>query len=340
MTQGFRIRKRDADRSRVLSVVLTLIVIGTLLFSMPVKALELSLSSPSDSTPTQGDIITFSANVTISDSEIVPFESMKIVFKDSSGNYENCTFNLSNASSTTCSFLDVTSSEEDTAYGYGYGSAEFNSTDYYWGYGYGYGYAHSPGLGDAIYSYEFSLNTSGLDVDEYEVWLVAVTEETNTSVTEFPSSSFELTVEEAETESSTTSNRRESPCFTSWVCSEWGECAEGTQSRTCRKEISHCVAKEDMPATAQNCTEDKASEESKDGSAKGSATPGEQTQTGEGETQGKEGQETQTKEPTSDTTPVAQTKMGALNTAFLALVLIALVIVIIAIAIFTRHKKN
>ena len=340
MTQDFKIRKRGADNNRIISVMLTLIVIGTLLFSMPVKALELSLSSPSDSTPTQGDVITFSANVTVSDTEMVPFESMKIVFKDSSGNYENCTFNVSNASSTTCSFLDVTSSEEDTSYGYGYGSAEFNSTDYYWGYGYGYGYEYSPGSGNAVYSYEFSLNTSGLDVDEYEVWLVAVTDATNTSVTEFSSSSFELTVEEAEVEPSTTSDRRESPCFTSWMCDEWGECSEGTQSRSCRKEISHCIAREDMPATTQSCTEARPSDDSKGSDAKGSATPSEETQTADSETQGEGEQQTQTGESASDVAPVTQTKMGALNTVFLALVLVALVIVIIAIAVFTRQKKK
>lgn len=334
MNPGIRVCKRDCCNNRVFSVILTLIVIGLLLFSMPVKAFDLSLSAPSNSNPTQGEIITFSANVTISNAEIVPLESIKIVFKNSLGVYENCTFNLSNNSETSCSFLNVSFSEEDVSHTYGYSTAEFNSTNYYWGYGYGYGYTYSPNLGNAVYSFDFSLNTSGLDVEQYEVWLVAVTEATNTDVTEFASNSFEFTIEEANTESQV-SNRREVPCFTKWVCLDWGECANGLQERTCEKELSYCAIREEMPSLTQSCGQATATPTPlpKDDSLPEikESVPSEQYE---------EIVDDNEVEPLPETLPVKPTVKNNTNAVFLGITLFALIAVIVAIALFTKRKKD
>jgi hypothetical protein len=127
---------------------------------------------------------------------------------------------------------------------------------------------------------------------------------------------------------------RRDTCITQWVCSDWGECVDGIQARSCKKEVSYCAIREEMPALTQSCGQ---ASPTPTPVAQDSPTPDTQTQTGESETQG---EQQELVEPTPETTLVTQAKTSTLNTAFLALTLLAVVVIIIAIAMFTRKKKE
>lgn len=47
---------------------------------------------------------------------------------------------------------------------------------------------------------------------------------------------------------------RGSACFTQWTCTEWSECENNQQTRTCSKEIESCFAQGMKPAETQECS--------------------------------------------------------------------------------------
>ncbi len=47
----------------------------------------------------------------------------------------------------------------------------------------------------------------------------------------------------------------EVPCTTTWICSNWSECKDGRQNRTCIKAIEWCEAEEPKPAEDVQCRE-------------------------------------------------------------------------------------
>lgn len=43
-------------------------------------------------------------------------------------------------------------------------------------------------------------------------------------------------------------------CITTWTCTAWSDCIDGTQTRTCNKAIPYCSPTNEKPAESQSCT--------------------------------------------------------------------------------------
>lgn len=146
---------KKSHSRQVAGIAVTVLVITMLLLSGPTNAFDLTLSAVSDSTPNQGDIITFTASVEILENELVPVSNLSINFSDGT----NCVFEIDGDALTPaeCAGLTITPDEATAVYGAGNMDFNFSSTPYDYGIGAGFGYA-DPDSG--ILSYNISLNTS------------------------------------------------------------------------------------------------------------------------------------------------------------------------------------
>ncbi|HOI18385.1 MAG TPA: hypothetical protein PLX15_00795 [Candidatus Woesearchaeota archaeon] len=128
---------------------------------------------------------------------------------------------------------------------------------------------------------------------------------------------------------------RRDTCITQWICSDWGECANGLQERTCEKELSYCAIREEMPSLTQSCGQATATPTPlpKDDSLPEikESVPSEQYE---------EIVDDNEVEPLPETLPVKPTVKNNTNAVFLGITLFALIAVIVAIALFTKRKKD
>jgi len=135
--------------------------------------------------------------------------------------------------------------------------------------------------------------------------------------------------------SSSSSVLRRDTCITQWICSDWGECANGLQERTCEKEVSSCAIREEMPSLTQSCGQATATPTPlpKDDSLPEikESVPSEQYE---------EIVDDNEVEPLPETLPVKPTVKNNTNAVFLGITLFALIAVIVAIALFTKRKKD
>ncbi len=170
---------RQGYVKKIYAVFITAAVLVLLLVAGPANALTLGFSSPSDSTPTKGDIISFVVSMDLNTNEIFPVKGLAvglssfpeddlagICFFDADGNIVDeiggeeveCDSDI---------FLDIERIRKPLGgYGYGYGYAFFHGYDYFFdnfGYGYGYGYGEDAGF----YEYNVTVDTSTLDVGNY-----------------------------------------------------------------------------------------------------------------------------------------------------------------------------
>jgi len=148
--------KSSLSLARIAMVVVLVVTVATSLwFASPARAFDVDIDRPASGT--LGTTYTFTVNVTIADSELLPIQNVNLnIYKsDDRTNYEASYANLplgtgsQNHANTGDGPLLVTATATSywaSGYGYGYGYAEWQSTAYRFfspgGYGYGYGYGN------------------------------------------------------------------------------------------------------------------------------------------------------------------------------------------------------
>jgi len=131
---------------RFFSIIVTVFLLSLVIFSNPITALNLSLTTDKPSYKA-GDTVELTVDVDIENGEIIPFTDADIeIYGTDSGNsgftstcllsdlnegfHPECSSQDSKFQSVMVEYLDLESE-------YGDRQAEFESEDYYWGYGYG-----------------------------------------------------------------------------------------------------------------------------------------------------------------------------------------------------------
>jgi PGF-pre-PGF domain-containing protein len=160
--------------SKVISIILTIILILAILFSGPASAVNVGfLNVPAEAE--KGESVNFQTYVDIETNEIVPFQNFTVVI----GNV-SCTFDINGNNLTECSGITITPIYNYKSYGYGelfgYGYGYDKTT---WGYqnysfGYGYGYEYGYGYGSPNYStseivFNITWNTSNYSDGNYSL---------------------------------------------------------------------------------------------------------------------------------------------------------------------------
>jgi PGF-pre-PGF domain-containing protein len=149
----FSMNKKGASK-RIIGVALSLMVIAMILLSGPATAFDLQLGTPSDTTPTQGDSVTFTASAEIIANEIVPIQNLSLDFSDGTV----CYFSVGGEILTPDDCAGITITLEGDTTDYISGDLNFTAagTNYSYGSGFGYGYV-APGPSQL--SYEVTLDT-------------------------------------------------------------------------------------------------------------------------------------------------------------------------------------
>ena len=151
--------------SKLVSVLLTVFVIGMLLMAGPANAVSVTQSAPSDASPTQGDTTTFDVEVKVSASENLPVDTIELVID---GN--TCLYDVNGAfvsGPNICSGFTVQQTSAVSEFssnrngnGYGFGA----------GYGYGYGYGYGAGTNSlTALKYKVTWNTNGYAAKSYTI---------------------------------------------------------------------------------------------------------------------------------------------------------------------------
>lgn len=153
----FNIKNRDLGTNKVFSAIITLLVIGLLVFVGPVNALQLNLTGLSDFY-TAGEIVTFNGEFVIEQNDIPEIKNVSLEING----YEACTIDIWGWILSGCDGVTITLYEYDTAYGYGYGYNQFveEGNGSYAGYGYSYGYHLGKNKPGRI-AYNISVETPG-----------------------------------------------------------------------------------------------------------------------------------------------------------------------------------
>lgn len=167
---------KGETRKRVLSVIISLVIIFGILISGPASAVTLYIHSPSDTTPTQGDLVSFIIEVDLADGERLPIQNLSLVLTRNGDTPITCDFALNGSmlSGGNCEDLTILPLGSRPVgygygymfgYGYGYFGTQVTTTNTTFGYGYGYGYTQGYGYGGQYtYSelaYNVTWNTQG-----------------------------------------------------------------------------------------------------------------------------------------------------------------------------------
>ena len=141
---------------KIISGILTLIIIGILLFSGPAKAITLGIPKIFDTTPNEDSTVSFLAKIDLHTNDRIPLTNVTVNIKNSNANViDTCTFYLNGTelSDTNETFVieklhsnyNYSASLSGYGYGYGYDSGTYTNINQSFGYGYGYlaGYGYN-----------------------------------------------------------------------------------------------------------------------------------------------------------------------------------------------------
>ena len=143
-------RKSISERPKknLVSVILTLAVVGLLILSGPISAVIVNIGvDESDSTYNAADeSVVFTVDVDIEVDERVPVQNLTLVISGAAS--KTCVFDTAGNNLTACENLDITAInvqgyDNTTLFGYGYGyghETTYNTSNQTFGYDYGYGY--------------------------------------------------------------------------------------------------------------------------------------------------------------------------------------------------------
>jgi hypothetical protein len=139
---------RNGKIDKILGVLVTMLIIGLLVFVGPVDAYQLQLSGLKSSY-NFGDTINFLSKVNINSDERVPIKNVSLEVN----NQVVCTFDVLGNKLTACNGVNISLVSNTVNYGYGYGYNSFinSSGGNYTGQSYGYGYGYG-GSGEIVYN--------------------------------------------------------------------------------------------------------------------------------------------------------------------------------------------
>ena len=160
--------------SKVISIILTIIIVAAILLSGPASAVNLGFLNVPDETE-KGEEVNFQAYVDIETNEIVPFQNFTILI----GNV-SCTFDINGNKLTECPGINITTIHKYKSYGYGdlfgygygYDTSIWSYQNYSFGYGYGYEYGYGYGYPNYLTSellFNITWNTSSYSEGTYSL---------------------------------------------------------------------------------------------------------------------------------------------------------------------------
>lgn len=164
---------------------MTVLVVGFLVIAGPASAVKLKIQS-STTTPYEGQVIDFTAQLDVEENERVPVEKMTVVVKDSNGNvHSQCSFTpagtmISNECDTNFQSITAVNTGFDyqnpaVGFGYGYG---YDGSVYGWdttNFGYGYGYMAGYGYNSAAGSdFEYTVKWKAPYVSSTQSYTVSM----------------------------------------------------------------------------------------------------------------------------------------------------------------------
>jgi len=168
---------------KVIVGILTIAILGLILFAGPTKAFVLGLDAKVVD-PTNNETIIFTASIDIqSVDKYLPIKTLKLNIGGLTPltSLNSCIFDVNGNKDpeSKCKGMEIKKISEANAYGYGYGYGYDNSygysygydTSYGYGYDFGYGYGYGYGNGETELVYEITLDTSSYDTGTYEAWL-------------------------------------------------------------------------------------------------------------------------------------------------------------------------
>jgi hypothetical protein len=144
---------------KLFSLLITITVIGLIVFAGPASAVNVSITGFSLGNPERGELTTTTATIKILSNERIKLDKpVKVKIKGD----VVCEFNpITGAIISGCEGINIDVIAAPNNYGYGYG--------YQYGYQYGYGYGYNEGYSDTNPSYNITINTTDMDSGENDV---------------------------------------------------------------------------------------------------------------------------------------------------------------------------
>jgi len=234
-------KKKIDNKSKILVIIITLLVLSVIAFAGPAKAFVIHLVADK-STMIKGEAIVFNASVTINSNDNLQIDKLILELNGPQNIY--CNFKPDGTIISGCdgfTIKDISENNNNPGYGYGYS------------YGYGYGYGQ-----DKVLKYEITLLTENYTTGVYTTSLVIpINEEIFTgngpSITIKPSEVNPKDNPENTTDSTDDNSERNfAIILCSWDCSQWSSCINGYQTRSCLKRNEACAAT-NIPVEVQTC---------------------------------------------------------------------------------------
>lgn len=233
----------NEERNRKITGILaTLIVISIIFLIGPASAIKINLNGFSVSDVLKGNKINTTASVEINSNERIAFDNGKIYANDA----EVCEFNpITTQIISGCDGIEINLISSSYSHGYGYGY----KYGYDYSYGYGYGYGYNNGYSNGVLEYEIQFDTSYFNTGENKIQLkIDVGERVYSSEERI------INIIQKGDITNTGGSTETGACLTSWQCSEWSDCENGTQVRTCLKENKACITTLEKPEETRECT--------------------------------------------------------------------------------------
>lgn len=157
---------QEKTRKNLIASSITIAVIALLFILGPAEAFIISLGAFSNANPTQGEIVSTTAEITINTNERMPLPNPVELYIN--GN-KVCQFKVTGQVINCNSGITIALVSSSDSFGYGYGY----NFGYGYGYnnGYGYGYGYNQGYTNSKFVYKISLDTSKLTAGQQKLEL-------------------------------------------------------------------------------------------------------------------------------------------------------------------------
>jgi hypothetical protein len=168
---------KSGNYSKIIAGILTVAILGLIIFAGPVKAFVLGLDIDGSDSVDKGENIKFIATLNIENMDkYLPVKELYLFFNDGMV----CTFEVDGTEISDCSGITITpiliDLNENSGYGYGYGYDSDYGYGYDFDYGYGYGYDYGYGGKEINLIYHITLDTENTNypIGTYESQLKAL----------------------------------------------------------------------------------------------------------------------------------------------------------------------
>lgn len=224
--------------SRILPLLIVGLIMFLLIVSAPANAFVMNLSLDKNDIIV-GDKVIFNASVDIESNENLPVS--KLVLKLTGSETVSCEFNADGSIITGCKGITIKRTS-NSSYEYGYGNGNYN--------GYGYNFGNGYGFKAGKLGYEITLDSNFYKIGTYKTELQSF----------IGSNVFSKTGPDLKISSQSSGSGGSGGyysytvrlCTTGWKCTEWSECENGYQTRSCAI-IPNCYL-ETRPIEKAECT--------------------------------------------------------------------------------------